>query len=190
MDRIKAAAALALAMLASPVSAQEGTVVNMWPKAGEWITVLAGKAGGGVACSIVTGPQKTETGEEASFAFDVADETHFHLRLKGAPPLDPPGLLMEAAGATVADMPLLKRLDKDGVQDLEADIPGDRFARVIEPHLVGKETVVIRAGGKTYVLPHENFVRTIDNLSACAKEARERGARPSGQEPAAGRRVF
>ena len=180
MGRIKsAAAALVLGMLASPVSAQEGTVVNMWPKAGEWITVLASQAGGGLACSIVTGPQKTETGEEASFAFDVAEETHLHLRLKGAPPLDPPGLRMEASGALVADMPLLKRLDKDGVQDLEADIPGDRFARVIEPHLVGKEKVVMRAGDKTYVLPHEAFVRTIDNLSACTKEARERAGRPT-----------
>ena len=173
-----AAMALVLAMLAEPVSAQQGDVVNMWPKSGEWITVLTSLPGGGAACSTVTGPQTTATGEEASFGFDVAEQaTHFHLRLRGAEPISPSSLRLEASGSLVVDMPLLQRLDKDGVQDIEADIPSDRFVRLVEPRLVGTEKVVIRAGDRTYVLPHEKFVKTIDNLSACAADARERSPR-------------
>jgi len=182
MDGMKSAAtALALAMLAGQASAQAGAVVNLWPRAGAWTTVLTSRPGGGAACSVATGSQRTGTGEEeASFGVDLdAEETHFHLRLRGAAPMDPPSLRMEASGALVADMPVIQRLDKDGVQDLVADIPGDRFVRLVEPRLVGKETIVIRAGDRTYVLPHEDFVRTIDNLSACAREAREPSAPPS-----------
>jgi hypothetical protein len=182
MDGLKSAAmALALAMLAGQASAQAGAVVNLWPRAGAWVTVLTSRPGGGAACSAATGPQKTGAGEEeASFGFDVSEqETHFHLRLRGAPPMEPSSLMLEAAGAAPLDMPVIQRLDKDGVQDLVADLPGDRFVRLVEPRLVGKETIVIRAGDRTYVLPHEDFVRTIDNLSACAREAREPSALPS-----------
>jgi hypothetical protein len=176
MDRMKSAAtALALAMLAGPASAQEGKIVNMWPKAGAWITVLTNLPGGGFTCSTLTGPQKTGVGEqEASFAFEIGEqETHFHLRLKAAEPMDLESLRMEASGSLVVDMPVIQRRDQDGVLDLVADIPGDRFVRLVEPRLVGKGEVVIRAGDRTYVLPHEDFVRTIDNLSACAAEARQ-----------------
>ena len=189
MDGMKAATALALAMLAGEASAQEGDIVNMWPKAGEWVTVLVKPPGAaGPICSTTTGPQKTETGEEASFGVDIAEpETHFHLRLRGASPIDPSSLRMEAAGETVVVMPVIRRLDKDGVQDIEADIVGDRFMRLAEPRLVGKEKVVIRAGDRTYILPHENFLRTIENLSACASDLHGGGALP---EPAPKRRVF
>jgi hypothetical protein len=189
MDGMKAAAtALALAMLGWQASAQEGEVVNMWPKAGEWVTVLVKPPGAGAVCSTATGPQKTETGEETSFRIDIAEpETHFHLRLRGASPIDPTSLKMEAAGETVVVMPVIRRLDKDGVQDIEADIVGDRFMRLAEPRLVGKEKVVIRAGDRTYVLPHENFLRTIENLSACASDLHGGGALP---EPAPTRRIF
>ncbi|MGZ3274869.1 MAG: hypothetical protein ACXU8S_10025 [Phenylobacterium sp.] len=189
MDRMKAAAtALALAMLAGQASAQEGDIVNMWPKAGEWVTVLVKPPAGGAICSSRTGPQKTETGEEASFSVDIAEpETHFHLRLRGAAPIDPSSLKMEASGVAVVDMPVIRRLEQGGVQDIEAEIVGDRFVRLVEPRLVGKEKVVIRAGERTYVLPHENFVRTIDNLSACAVDLHGGGELP---EPAKGRRVL
>lgn len=177
MERMnRAAAALALAMLAQPASAQQGEVVNMWPKAGEWVTTLVKPPGAGLVCSSATPLQKTETGEQASFGVSVAGpDTHFHLRLKGAPPMDPASLRMEAGGAEVVVMPVIGRVDQDGVQDLEAEVVGDRFVRLVEPRLVSKEKILIHAGDRTYVLPHENFVRTIDNLSACAAQARDGG---------------
>jgi len=188
MDGMKAATALALAMLAGRASAQEGEVVNAWPKAGAWVTVLVKPPGAGAICSSATGPQKTETGEEVSFGVDIAEpETHFHLRVRGGPPIDPSSLKMEAAGETVVVMPVIRRLDKDGVQHFEADIVGDRFMRLVEPRLVGKEKVVIQAGDRTYVLPHDNFLRTIENLSACASDLHGGGALP---EPAPPRRIF
>jgi hypothetical protein len=157
--------------LAGPTSAQEGEVVNAWPKAGEWVTTLVKPPGAGAVCSTATGPQKTDTGEETSFGVEIAEpETHFHLRLRGAPPVDASSLRMEASGVVVVVMPVIRRIEKDGVQDIVADIVGDRFMRLVEPHLVGKEKVVIRAGDKTYVLPHEGFLRTIENLSACASD--------------------
>ena len=189
MDRMKSAAtALALMMLGGPASAQEGDIVNMWPKAGEWVTVLVKPPGAGAICSSATGPQKSETGEETSFRIDIAEpETHFHLRLRGASPIDPSSLKMEASGSEVVVMPVIRSLDQDGVQDIEAEIVGDRFMRLVEPRLVGKEKVVIRAGDRTFVLPHENFLRTIENLSACASDLHGGGALP---EPAPKRRIF
>lgn len=181
MDGVKAAAmALVLAMLAGQGRAQEGEVVRVWPKAGAWVTSLVNRPGGGTVCSIATGPQNTGTGEEeASFAFDIdPQETHFHLRLRGAAPMEPSSLKMEASGAVVVLMPVLQHAEKDGIQELVADIPGDRFVRLVEPRLAGKETVVIRADDRTYVLPHDNFIRTIDNLSACTAEARQPSALP------------
>ena len=176
MDRMTlAVTALALAMLAGQACAQDAAVVNAWPKAGAWTTVLRTLPGGGLACSSTTGPQKTGNGEEeASFGVEISgQETHFHLRLRGAAPMDPSSLKMEAAGAEVVDMPVIQRLDKDGVQAFTADIVGDRFVRLAEPRLVGKAPVVIRAGDRTFALPHEDFLRTIDNLSACTAEMRQ-----------------
>jgi hypothetical protein len=181
MDGMKSAVtALVLALLAGQASAQDGALVNMWPKAGGWVTTLTTLPKGGTVCSSSTGPQKTGTGqEEASFGFDIDErETHFHLRLRGAGPMDPSSLQMEVSGSVLVLMPVIQRLDKDGVQDIVADIVGDRFVLLVEPRLVGKAPITIRAGDRTYVLPHENFVRTIDNLSACAAEARQPNALP------------
>ena len=170
-----AAMALVLAVLAGRAAAQEPAVVRMWPKAGAWVTTLKNRPKGGPVCSSSTEPQKTGAGpEEASFGFDIDErETHFHLRLQGSEPVESSSLQMEVSGSVLVLMPVIQRLDNNGVQDIVADIVGDRFVLLVEPRLVGKEPIMIRAGDRTYVLPHENFVRTIDNLSACATEARQ-----------------
>jgi hypothetical protein len=154
MDRMKVAAAvLALATLAEPAFAQEGNIVNMWPKTGEWVTVLTNLPNGGVSCSSVTGPQKSGTGEKVSFGFAVSEQrTHFYLNLRGAEPMNPSSLQIEASGLILVDMPLIQHLDKDGAQVMEVDIPGDSFVRVVRLNLVRERQVAIRAGDKTYVL--------------------------------------
>jgi hypothetical protein len=86
-------------------------------------------------------------------------------------------LQMETSDLILIDMPLIQRLDKDGAQVMEAEIPGNRFASVVRPSLVKGRQVAVRAGTKTYVLPYEQFSKAVDNLSACMERARQRNAR-------------
>ena len=178
MDRIKLAATLfALATFAETAFAQDGNIVDMWPKTGEWITVLTTVPNGDASCSIVTGPQKSGTTEKVSFSFTVSDgKIHFHLRLQGAEPMNLSSLQMETSDLILIDMPLIQRLDKDGAQVMEAEIPGNRFASVVRPSLAKGRQVTVRAGTKTYVLPHDQFSKAVDNLSACIERARQRNA--------------
>lgn len=178
MDRIKMAAMVfALATFAETASAQDGNIVDMWPKTGEWITVLTTLPNGDASCSTVTGPQKSGTMEKVSFGFTGSDgKTHFHLRLQGAESMNLSSLQMETSDLILIDMPLIQRLDKDGAQVMETEIPGNRFASVVRPSLAKGRQVTVRAGTKTYVLPHEQFSKAVDNLSACIERARQRNA--------------
>jgi hypothetical protein len=180
MIRKFVAAFLALASAGAAVG-QDGVVVDMWSRSGEWITVLSRGYRADWTCSIITAPQSTATAQKVSFGFDFSgQEVDFALNVAGAPKLEPTTLQVQSAGSVLVEMPVVRRSERGLHQIIEAKLPRDAFIGVIAPSLLKGRQLTIRADDKAYVLPSGEFMKALDNLLLCRKEAQVRNARHSG----------
>lgn len=170
------ALAVAVGVLANPSAAQQADgqvgVIHAWPALSPWITLMIGLPNGSAVCSAATQtPPLGPAGYSVAFVLSGGG-THFYLTMSDRSNVAAQKFQLVGERGVFADMPVISQQAALGTTI--ADIPGDNFIKQIVPEMLKDQEISLRAGDRSFPVPHARFAEVVDQIRDCADEYRKR----------------